>query len=122
MNRFFLPFILLIFFVSCTKIMHVTDPQMGSIRIEDEADIQASKEISELIDPYKVQLESEMNQVIGTCAQELVKEKPECTLGNWTADLIHKKSEEYYQQPIDFAFVNYGGLRIPFLPKGETYF
>jgi 2',3'-cyclic-nucleotide 2'-phosphodiesterase (5'-nucleotidase family) len=63
-------------------------------------------------------MEKEMNQVIGACEKELMKAKPESTLGNWTADLVHKKCEEYYGKSIDFALVNYGGLRIPSLPAG----
>ena len=34
------------------------------------------------------------------------------------ADLIHKKCEEYYRESIDFAIMNYGGMRILSLPAG----
>jgi len=98
--------------------MHVSDPQLSSVKIEDTANIESSQEIESLIFPYKKEMEKEMNQVIGACEKELVKARPESTLGNWTADLIHKKCEEYYGKPIDFALVNYGGLRIPSLPAG----
>lgn len=104
---------------SCAKVIHVTQPQNQSIEIGDPSNLQASEEINALIKPYRMQLKSEMNEVIGICAEDLVKEKPESALGNWVADLIHKKCEAYYEQPIDFAVVNYGGLRIPSLPKGE---
>lgn len=99
--------------------MHVSAPQLSSVKIEDTANIESSKEIETLISPYKKEIEKEMKQVIGTCKKELMKAKPESTLGNWTADLIHKKCEEYYGKPIDFAIVNYGGLRIPSLPAGS---
>ena len=111
--------LLFLFFSSCTKVLHITGHKSSSVKIEDAAKIEESQAINDLIDPFKVQLEKEMKEVIGFCEEELVKEKPECTMGNWTADLIHKKCEDYYEKPIDFAVVNYGGLRIPFLPKGE---
>lgn len=112
--------ILPLFFLisSCTKVIHISEPKGSSVKIETTA-IESSQEIEELIEPYKKQMEEEMNQVIGMCEMELIKARPESTLGNWTADLIHKKCEEYYGATIDFALVNYGGLRIPSLPKGE---
>lgn len=98
--------------------MHISDPQLSSVKIEDSANIESSKEIQALISPYKNEMAKEMNQVIGFCEKELVKARPESTLGNWTADLVHTKCEEYYKKPIDFALVNYGGMRIPSLPAG----
>lgn len=98
--------------------MHVSAPQLSSVKIEETANIESSPEIEALISPYKKEMEKEMNQVIGTCEKELIKAIPESTLGNWTADLIHKKCEEYYGKPIDFALVNYGGMRILSLPVG----
>lgn len=98
--------------------MHVSAPQLSSVKIEDTANLDSSPEIEALIFPYKKEMEKEMNQVIGAGEKELMKAKPESTLGNWTADLIHKKCEEYYGKPIDFAVVNYGGLRILSLPAG----
>ncbi|MFK7771763.1 MAG: 5'-nucleotidase C-terminal domain-containing protein [Saprospiraceae bacterium] len=118
MKKSFIYFLLLIFFSSCTKIMYVSDPQISSVKIEDTANIESSKEIEALISPYKKEMKKEMDQVIGSCEKELMKARPESTLGNWTADLIHKKCEEYYGKPIDFAVVNYGGLRILSLPAG----
>lgn len=104
---------------ACSKTLHVTNVPQPSLKIEDVAQLQPSSEIETMIQPYKRQLEKEMNQVIGTCAKDLIKTKPECSLGNFTADLVHKKCEEYYKEKIDFAFVNYGGLRIPTLAAGE---
>ncbi len=113
-----IPFLIfLLSILGCNKVLHVTTTD-STVKVE-EATTPASDEINALINPYKSQIEKEMNQVIGNSAKDLTKAKPESSLGNWTADLIHKKSEEYYNQPIDFAIVNYGGLRIPNLPKGE---
>lgn len=75
--------------------------------------------IEQMIKPYRMQVDSKMNQVIGQSARVLSKDKPESLLGNWVADLILKKSEAYYEAPIDLAIVNYGGLRIPSIPQGD---
>ena len=99
--------------------MHVSDPQLSSVKIEDNATIESSTEIQTLILPYKKEMEKEMNLVIGACEKDLMKEKPESSLGNWMADLTHKKCEEYYGKPIDFAIMNYGGIRILSLPAGS---
>ena len=99
--------------------LHVAPPQHSTISIEAASHIEPSDEITALIAPYKKEMEKEMNQVIGACVKDLTKDRPECTLGNWMADLVHKKCEEYYGQPIDFAIVNYGGIRILTLPAGK---
>ena len=98
--------------------MHVSDPQLSSVKIEDNADFESSEEVQALISPYKKEMEKEMKQVVGACEKDLLKEKPESALGNWVADLTHKKCEEYYGKSIDFAIMNYGGMRILSLPSG----
>lgn len=74
--------------------------------------------ISDLIAPYKARMKEEMNKVIGQVAITLTKAQPESTLGNWVADLVYQQAKEYTKVKVDFALVNYGGLRIPSLPAG----
>lgn len=81
-------------------------------------DAPADPAIAKIIAPYKEQLDAEMNEVIGTSAVELTKAKPESSLGNFVADLVHEQSELYFGASIDFGVVNYGGLRIPNISKG----
>jgi len=45
--------------------------------------------------------------------------RPESRLGNWFAYLVHEQAEIYLGQPIDFAVLNAGGVRIPELPAGK---
>lgn len=116
---FKLLFLTCILFFSCSKVIHLADTSPASIKIEKAAVIEPDAEIVAMIEPYSTELDKEMNQVIGSCAKDLTKAKPESKLGNWMADLIHKKSEAYYGKPIDLALVNYGGIRIPTLSQGE---
>jgi len=115
MNRFF-AFLILINLVACVPRIHYIDTSSEYIKSEKVYD---DKDIADMIAPYKERLDAEMNTVIGSTARELAIAKPESTLGNWLADLIHKKSEDYYESEIDFALVNYGGIRIPSLSVGD---
>lgn len=105
-------------FVSC-KVYHEAKTEQELLRITSDSDIAQDEEVKELILPYKQQLDAKMNQVIGVCAKELTKKLPESTLGNWASDAVLAQCNKQSKRPLDFAFVNYGGLRIPSIPKGE---
>ena len=115
MNRF-LVYLFLLNLVACTPRIHHYDTTSEYLKSEAAA---ADASVSEMILPYKKELDAEMNTVIGRTTKEMVKAKPESTLGNWLADLVHQKSEDYFGAEVDFALVNYGGIRIPALPEGE---
>ena len=105
--------------ISC-KVFHETKTEHARYDLNSTAGVSADTEIDELIQPYKVQLDAKMNQVIGVAEKELVKQSPESTLGNWAADAIFAQCNLVYKESIDFAVVNYGGIRIPSLPKGNV--
>lgn len=67
---------------------------------------------------YKDSLDKLMKVPVADLALDLSKNKPESTLGNMMADILLKKTKDYYGDKIDFAIVNYGGIRIPTLSKG----
>lgn len=71
-----------------------------------------------IIAPYELQIKEEMEEIIGSANMELTLEKPESTLGNWMVDLLFDESKKYYDGAIDFAILNYGGVRLKSLPKG----
>lgn len=78
----------------------------------------------QLIEPYKIALDSEMNEVLVISSMEFPKEKgkPETLLGNLVADLSIETAKNLYYptdgHTIDFCLLNIGGLRTS-LPKGE---
>jgi len=116
MNRFF-TFLILVNIAACAPRIHYLDTSVQYIKAEETS---ADDEVADMIAPYKKRLDAEMNTVIGNTAADLTIGKPESTLGNWLADLIHQKSEDYYESKIDFALVNHGGVRIPVLAEGEV--
>lgn len=67
--------------------------------------------------PYKMRLDSQMNNVIAVSAIEIVKARPEGPLNNLMADAMYETGK-LKNIHFDVAYTNYGGLRIP-LPKGN---
>jgi len=109
---------LLLLFTAC-QTTHVARVQPQNYRLEAEASTATDAEVTALIAPYKQRLDAEMNQIIGESAEIMPKGSPESRLGNWFADLVHEQAEVYLGEPVDFAVLNSGGLRIPELPAGD---
>jgi len=80
---------------------------------------EVSSKVQQLIEPYKVQLDAEMNKVIAVCTEDMPKGRPESTLGNWMSDAILDRANVLSAVPIDFAMQNAGGIRIPMLREGN---
>lgn len=60
-----------------------------------------------------------MNTVIGYLQTDLPKAKPESLMGNFFCDALLLQSEKYFSEKADVCIMNYGGLRIPSLSKGN---
>ncbi len=108
-------------FTSC-KVNHLAQiqPQRYQIAQDSLPNVAANAAIEALIQPYKVQMDAEMDEVIGVVSQTLVKSRPPMgTLGNWMSDLFYEQINEYLNTEIDFAMMNSGGIRIPTLQAGE---
>lgn len=111
-------FIVLSTFAACNKVWHLSSIEPASKEVNSSNVPAQDTAILALVAPYKKQLDAEMNEEIGRVARTMPKARPHSKLGNWFADLIHEKSSEYYKERIDFAVVNYGGIRIPELREG----
>jgi 2',3'-cyclic-nucleotide 2'-phosphodiesterase (5'-nucleotidase family) len=69
--------------------------------------------------PYKDSLDKIMKVRVAEISEDLTKKLPESSLGNMMADILKIKAEEYTGNKIDAAILNYGGIRIPSLTKGN---
>ncbi|MFN7312689.1 MAG: 5'-nucleotidase C-terminal domain-containing protein [Bacteroidota bacterium] len=69
--------------------------------------------------PYKQKLDAQMNEVIGLAEQELKKELPDGSLGNFVADACLTHAQKLYSNTIDFCVLNNGGIRIPSIAQGN---
>jgi len=70
--------------------------------------------ITSIIKPYKIGIDSVMNEVLCVSEIEMTKGRPESLLGNFVTDLCL----EQYSDIADICVMNNGGLRST-LPKGE---
>ena len=70
--------------------------------------------ITSIIEPYKIGIDSVMNEVLCISEIEMTKGRPESLLGNFVTDLCL----EQFSDLADICIMNTGGLRST-LPKGE---
>ncbi|MFN7119282.1 MAG: 5'-nucleotidase C-terminal domain-containing protein [Saprospiraceae bacterium] len=123
MSKHFHSFLLLLVLTlaSC-KVNHLAQIQPQGYRMQPQSTTvpPADAATEAFIAPYKAKLDAEMNEVLGTAARTLEKAKPESPLGNWMADLFYEQISIYNKGEIDFASMNYGGIRIPTLQAGEV--
>lgn len=67
--------------------------------------------------PYKLKLDSIMNDIVGVSEVDIEKERPEGTMNNFFADAMFS-SAKAKEITFDIAYTNYGGIRTS-LSKGE---
>ncbi len=72
-----------------------------------------------MLRPFADSVNSSMNDVVGVAAIVLEKKQPEGSLGNLLVDAMLEMAKEKYQQPVDAAFINNGGIRLPSIPAGN---
>jgi len=80
--------------------------------------LKADSGLLKLLMPYSDSVNRSMNAVIGFSINGLTKKQPESTLGNFMADCMKTMAEKKFNQKVDIAFINYGGIR-SYIPKGE---
>ncbi|HQV00886.1 MAG: 5'-nucleotidase C-terminal domain-containing protein [Bacteroidia bacterium] len=108
-------FILLLAIVSCKPTSVVVKKELQQYEIT-KVNIDSNTQI--VIAPYKTKMDAIMNEVIGHSQTVMEKNIPESTLGNFVADAILNQAKKHTTTPIDFVFLNNGGLRSA-LPFGE---
>lgn len=72
--------------------------------------------VSLMINPYKTELDKKMLDTLNFSEVDLLKGRPESTLGNFVADLSFEIASSVYKptddKAIDFCLLNEGGLRV----------
>lgn len=121
----FKPYYFLIFFLSaCSAPAKLIKQESNLINViaENTTGVGEDASIKQLIEPYKQDLEKEMNEVLIISESVFEKAQPEGTLGNLVADIVFEKGNERYRPDdfnyADFCLLNNGGLRVS-LPQGE---
>ena len=106
-------------FNSCTSVQHISKTDVQYNVIKSDASVGEDEHINTIVAPYKAQLDLVMNDVLAVLPVAMTKAKPESAMGNWVTDaIVERLRKENYE--IDFATVNYGGLRIPDISAGPV--
>lgn len=116
-NRYLIYLFLLIIAMGCTPHIHLVSSNCENQKTTAES--LPDESIVAMIQPYKLKLEEEMNVTIGVFGEEMTKTKPESSLGNFVADLTYDKVKQKTGASVDFAIMNYGGLRVPSIKAGN---
>ena len=103
---------------SC-KLKKISDFHGDNIAVVDT--IPVENKLDGMIAPYKVEMESKMNKVIGHTRTSLTNFSPESPLGNFVADVVFESGFKYgidnenvsLEKWNTLCLINFGGLRAP---------
>lgn len=118
-NKFFIQLLLALSFSACTPKLTLTNTQTQNIKINKDSLHLHDAKIFNTIAPYKIKLDSLMSEVLCYNNQDLKKDLPEGTLGNFVCDELMNFAKINFSKPIDFCMYNNGGLRVPSIAKGN---
>jgi 2',3'-cyclic-nucleotide 2'-phosphodiesterase (5'-nucleotidase family) len=111
--------LMLILLTSCNAVgWKVYQAEGVKIPLDRETAHFADEAFTTFLEPYKTQLEKEMNEVIGFAVQDLRIHGPESLLSNFSADVYREVAATEIQSPVDIAIVNLKGLRAQ-VPAGN---
>ncbi len=117
-SRFFLLFSLFIaLLVSSCKTLFPVKANADLIKIEKPST--ADTALISFYKPYKDSLDKMMQIKIAELETDLYKKQPESTLGNLIADILFAETKQHLKLPVDFSVMNYGGIRVSSLAKGN---
>lgn len=104
--------------LSCNTSYQSQSLQYKDYRINDE--LQKDSSLLTFLQPYSLNVNKTMNDVIGIADITLEKKSPEGTLGNLMVDAFFTMAQEKYATKVDVAMVNYGGIRLTQLTAGNV--
>ncbi|MFN2457496.1 MAG: 5'-nucleotidase C-terminal domain-containing protein [Chitinophagaceae bacterium] len=110
--------LLTIFFFACNTRFFPARSNYENYKISENLPKDSS--LTVLVSPYRDSMNKSMNKVIGIADETLEKKHPESTLGNFMADAMLWAGKKLFNNQVDAAFVNYGGIRITALPGGQV--
>lgn len=84
----------------------------NTFSVEEEGS--KSNRIDSIISPYKMEIEQEMNEVIGHASVDYVKNRPNSILNNWAADALLDRFRSQFSSLPAVSLLNVGGLRSTF--------
>lgn len=103
--------------ISCHPLYRAVAVQYNNYRIESSGVAAAS--LTTLLKPYQDSVQRRMSDVLGESAQLLEKKIRDNSLGYFMADAYLFMATKRFNQPVDAAFMNFGGIRLNELPAGK---
>ncbi len=119
-NTFFIALLLVFSFNACSPKLTLTNTQTQNIKINKDS-LQLHDEWAyNTIAPYKAKLDTLMSEILCYNNQDLKKDLPEGTLGNFVCDELMMWSRRMrLATVVDFCVYNNGGLRVGSIAKGN---
>jgi 2',3'-cyclic-nucleotide 2'-phosphodiesterase (5'-nucleotidase family) len=118
---FILSFFTILVTVCCSSNPKITKVETTMVELNSKSTPFVDSSLLKTVQPFKLKMDSIMNEVIGISDHELLKGLPESSLGDFVADAVLKKTNDKYlptdKSAADICLLNNGGLRSQ-LPKG----
>lgn len=105
-------------FASCASHYKLENVQRSRITIDARFDNNKDAQAAAFLAPYKHQVDSIMSPIVAQSDHYMKVQRPESDLSNLLADILVWAAKDYNEQ-VDFAVYNIGGIRAA-LPKGDV--
>ena len=109
-----------VMFTSCRSHYVLTDVNRSRLVIDSRYDAQPDAAASAFLAPYKQEVDSVMEPVMGTVARNMEAKRPESPLTDLLSDILMDMSASYGEKP-DFSVYNIGGIRASLVKGKVTY-
>jgi len=103
---------------SCRTVYQPVSAQYKDYKIANKQTV--DNELTALIKPYADNVNRQMSDVVAIAGMDLEKKQPEGTLNNVLADAMLAGAIKKFETTVDAAFLNYGGIRLQAIPKGNV--
>lgn len=110
--------LLTVYLVSCSPAWKITQLSSVKIPIDSSTEYLADKSYTAYLQPFKEEVDSKMNKVIGTSVQTMRGHAPESLLSNFSSDVYLLAATDAIGEPVDISIVNMGSLRTQ-IPAGD---
>lgn len=115
--------ILAVFAFSCSTLSETTSYNYKNHNINVISDSIVDQEFMAILNPYKDQVDSKMEEIIGFSPNGLMSYRPESPLSNFLSDMLLDVANDYSRDQNlgivpDIALFNHGGIRSS-IPKGD---
>lgn len=121
-TKYISPLVVLILLSACSKQVYQVERSQYNPNAFIDENLSEDQQINEIIHPYKVKLDGEMNRVISYTPIDLHKAGFNSPLANLNCDMVLEESnlvyEQLHQKKIDMCLLNHGGIRRTFT-KGD---